>query len=421
MLTSKLSLKILSNALSLIGAIVFLVIFLDPKDQNLFKFDDWGNQWSTAYYQKHTATFKELIKQLQKGETDSTVLQLQNDWNDLEKRDRVYRLKRKLLFALSEELHRQKRYNELLKWSSEWRKIDDRDVDAIAFFYEALYRSKHKQPEGFNGLKLEWHRFPDSLTLVGFYSLAVEERKIHDPTFETKKYDLRQAFIQKQWRKVVDSARKWKVRLYTGAPTTPMNDREYENYVDSHDNLKETWEVIHNYLKGETLDRYPAKHGLTPSQQAEYWIKEGAKTKTLFGKLHYAVSPQKPLVSKPLKPGLVTNTNNWSQLTLKLGPDTDALRIDLPPKIELQIDKVRIRMNTITHPVPLSQIKSKNMALVNNSLTTTSDRGRYFFVQMNGYLPHIRNEKDISIELVIHVPTRSGQIPLADFSLRIED
>ena len=78
-------------------------------------------------------------------------------------------------------------------------------------------------------------------------------------------------------------------------------------------------------------------------------------------------------------------------------------------------------MNTIAHPVPLSQIKSKNMSLVNNSLTTTSDRDRYFFVQMNGYLPQIRNEKDISIELVIHVPTRIGQIPLADFSLSIEN
>ena len=74
MLTSKLSLKILSNALSLIGAIIFLVMLLDLKDQKLFKLNDWGAQWSTSYYQKHAVTFKELIKQLQKGETDSTVL-----------------------------------------------------------------------------------------------------------------------------------------------------------------------------------------------------------------------------------------------------------------------------------------------------------------------------------------------------------
>ena len=421
MLTSKLSLKILSNALSLIGAIIFLVMLLDLKDQKLFKLNDWGTQWSTSYYQKHTVTFKELIKQLQKGETDSTVLQLQSDWNDLEKRDRAYRLKRKLLFALSEELHRQKRYNELLKWSSEWRAIDDRDVDAIAFYYEALYRSKDKRTEGFNGLKTEWHRFPDSLTLFGFYSLTLEERGIHDPTLEAKKHDLHQPFIQQQQRKVVDSARKWKVRFYSSVQKTPVSDRDYENYVDSHKDLKDAWRLINDYLRGETLDQYPTKHGLTPSQQAKYWIKEGAKTKTLFGKLHFAANPQKPLVSKPLKPNLVTNTNNWSRLTLKLGPDTDTLKIDLPPKIKLQIGKVRIRMNTIAHPVPLSQIKSKNMALVNNSLITTSDRDRYFFVQMNGYLPQIRDEKDISIELVIHVPTRIGQIPLADFSLSIEN
>jgi len=421
MLTSKLGLKVLSNAFSLIGAIIFLVIFFDLKDQNFFRFNDWGDQWSSSYYQQHVAKFRELIKQLQKGETDSAILQLQNDWNDLEKSDRVYRLKGKLLFALSEALHRQKRYDELLKWSSEWRARDDRDIDAIAFYYEALYRSKDKQSEGFHGLKTEWHRFPKSLTLAGFYSLALEERGIHDPTFETIKYDLHQHFIQKQQRKVVNSARQWKVRLYSGIPTTPMTDREYEHYVDSRDNLKEAWALISDYLRGEALDRYSAKHGLTPGQQAEYWIKKGAKTKTLFGRLHFAARPATPLASKPLKPNLVTNTNNWSRLVLKLGSDTETLRIDLPPKIKLQIDKVRIRTNTMAQSVPLSQIKSQNMALVNSSLTTTSNSGRYFFLPINDYLPHIRNEQDLSIELVIQVSTKVGTIALAEFSTSPEN
>jgi hypothetical protein len=328
----------------------------------------------------------------------------------------VYRLKWKLLLALSEELHQQKRYDELLKWSSEWRALDDRDIDAIAFYYEALYRSKDKQSEGFNGLKTEWHRFPESSTLAGFYSLALKERGIHDPTFETKKHDLHQSFIQQQQRNVLKSARRWKVRLYSDIPTTPMTDREYEDYVDAHDNLKETWALISDYLRGEALDQYSAKHGLTPGQQAEYWIKKGANTKTLFGRLHFAANPQTPLASKLLKPNLVTNTNNWSRLVLKLGPDTETLRIDLPPKIRLQIDKVRIRTTTLVHSVPLSQIKSQNMAIVNSSLTTTSNSDRYFFLPINDYLPHIRNEQDLSIELVIQVSTKVGTIALAEFS-----
>ena len=416
MLTSKFGLKILSNALLLIGAIVFLVIFFDLKDQNFLKFNEWGTQWSTSYNQQHVAKFRELIKQLQEGETDSTILQLQNEWNDLEKKDRVYRLKRKLLLALSEELHRQKRYDELLKWSSEWRALDDRDIDAIAFYYEALYRSKDKQSEGFHGLKTEWHRFPKSLTLAGFYSLALEERGIHDPTFETIKYDLHQHFIQKQQRKVVNSARQWKVRLYSGIPTTPMTDREYEDYVDSHNNLKEAWALISDYLRGEALGQYSAKHGLTPGQQAEYWVKKGAKTKKQFGRLHFAADPQTSLVSKPLRLNLLTNTNNWSRLSLTLGPDTETLRIDLPPKIRLQIDKVRIRTKTMAQSVPLSQIESKNMAIVNSSLTTISNSDRYFFLPINDYLPHIRNEQDMSIELVIQVSTKVGTIALAEFS-----
>ena len=203
MLASKLGLKILSNALSLIGAIIFLVMFFELKDPNFFRFNDWGDQWSSSYYQKHVTKFRELIKPLQKGETDSAILQLENDWNDLEKRDRAYRLKWKLLLALSEELHRQKRYDELLKWSSEWRAQDDRDIDAIAFYYEALYRSKDKQSEGFDGLKTEWHRFPESSTLAGFYSMALKERGIHDPTFEAKRYELHQKFIEQQQQNVL--------------------------------------------------------------------------------------------------------------------------------------------------------------------------------------------------------------------------
>lgn len=421
MLTSKLSVKILSNALSLIGAIIFLVMFFELKDPNFFRFNDWGDQWSSSYYQKHVTKFRELIKPLQKGETDSAILQLENDWNDLEKRDRAYRLKWKLLLALSEELHRQKRYDELLKWSSEWRAQDDRDIDAIAFYYEALYRLKVKQSEGFDGLKTEWHRFPESSTLAGFYSMALKERGIHDPTFEAKRYELHQKFIEQQQQNVLKSARRWKVRFYSDIPTTPVTDREYEDYVDSNDNLKETWALISDYLRGEPLGQYSAKHGLTPSQQAEYWIKKGAKTKTLFGRLHFAANPQTTLVSKPLGLNLVTNTNNWSRLTLKLGPDTETLRIDLPPKMKLQIDKVRIRTKTMTQSVPLSQIKSKNMAIVNSSLTTTNNSGRYFFLPMNDYLPHIRNEQDLSIELVIQVPTKVGTIALAEFSTGLEN
>ena len=421
MLTSKLSVKILSNALSLIGAIIFLVMFFELKDPNFFRFNDWGDQWSSSYYQKHVTKFRELIKPLQKGETDSAILQLENDWNDLEKRDRAYRLKWKLLLALSEELHRQKRYDELLKWSSEWRAQDDRDIDAIAFYYEALYRLKVKQSEGFDGLKTEWHRFPESSTLAGFYSMALKERGIHDPTFEAKRYELHQKFIEQQQQNVLKSARRWKVRFYSDIPTTPVTDREYEDYVDSHNDLKETWALISDYLRGEPLGQYSAKHGLTPSQQAEYWIKKGAKTKTLFGRLHFAANPQTTLVSKPLGLNLVTNTNNWSRLTLKLGPDTETLRIDLPPKMKLQIDKVRIRTKTMTQSVPLSQIKSKNMAIVNSSLTTTNNSGRYFFLPMNDYLPHIRNEQDLSIELVIQVSTKVGTIALAEFSTGLEN
>ena len=71
--------------------------------------------------------------------------------------------------------------------------------------------------------------------------------------------------------------------------------------------------------------------------------------------------------------------------------------------------------------VPLSQIESNNMAIVNSSLTTTSNSDRYFFLPINDYLAHIGNAQDLSIELVIQVPTNVGQIALAEFSSELKD
>ena len=415
---SRFTAKILANSLLAGTTVLFLgALFIASYHSDIVK--KIGKHWVAHYAQSMKQEAISALSQAKKTSQTSplTTLLEKPRWDEVLLGDRAYRLKRKMLARLCLNLQQQGDYKRLIKWSDVWLSMNDRDLDAIAFYYEALYRSKDKQSEGFNGLKTEWHRFPESSTLARFYYMALKERGIHDPTFE----ELHQKFIEQEQQNVLKSAREWKVRFYSGIPTTPVTDREYEDYVDAHDNLKETWALISDYLRGEALGQYSAKHGLTPGQQAEYWIKKGAKTKKLFGRLHFAANPQTTLVSKPLRLNLVTNTNNWSRLSLTLGPDTETLRIDLPPKIRLQIDKVRIRTKTMAQSVPLSQIESKNMAIVNSSLTTISNSDRYFFLPINDYLPHIRNEQDMSIELVIQVSTKVGTIALAEFSTSPEN
>jgi len=70
-------------------------------------------------------------------------------------------------------------------------------------------------------------------------------------------------------------------------------DTDFEKYVDSKGDLKNAWTLIDAYNKGEDVDKkfagkYEHPAGLSPSQQAEYWQKRGATSKSAFGRSHAA-------------------------------------------------------------------------------------------------------------------------------------
>ena len=70
-----------------------------------------------------------------------------------------------------------------------------------------------------------------------------------------------------------------------------VSDSDFEKYIDAHGDLSNAWKLVDAYNKGENLDRFKpliVQNGLTPAQQAEYWIKRGATSKAAFGRSHAA-------------------------------------------------------------------------------------------------------------------------------------
>ena len=411
---STISVKIFGNGLSLIGAFVFFAVFLiGPKQLPLINL--WSDYWLSAYIKPHRSQHGHLMEQIGKGQTDQAIDHLQTVWENVRKKDRVYRYKRGLLFALATKLHQQQRYSELLYWSSKWKVLDGRDIDAIAFWYEALYRSTDRTTEGLDGLKKEWNRFPHSFNLLKFYSRALVEKGYHDE--ETG--DIRRTLIAQTRDDVIDSAKNWKVSLYTEKHIKLANDQGFRDYVDSHEDLSKTWQLIKDFLNGKSLGKYSMQHGLTPIEQAKYWINKGATSKALFGELHGGTD-RRMLTLESQQPLLVTGIDNWSRLIVQFEPEAQKIRIDLPNPhdwMKIQIDEVRLRIGGLNYDVPLAQTEIRNMGRVDGSLTTMDNASDpYFSFQVTDYLKNNKKEHMFTVELKVQITTAMGNIALAEFS-----
>ena len=81
--------------------------------------------------------------------------------------------------------------------------------------------------------------------------------------------------------------------MYSKYKQDSASDADFEKYVDSQGDLNNAWTLIDAYNKGEDVDtkfagQYQHPAGLSPSQQAEYWQKRGATSKSAFGRSHAA-------------------------------------------------------------------------------------------------------------------------------------
>ncbi|HFD11138.1 MAG TPA: hypothetical protein ENJ32_01510 [Crenotrichaceae bacterium] len=131
--------------------------------------DDMGVYIIDTYYDVRKGEYDKAINELEKSSAGSAI-QLLNEWESIKKKDRLYLLKRKLLLRLSENLHKQSKYKELAYWSKKWLAMDERDVTAMAFYYQALLHLDQTREEGVKGMINAYRKFPDNKYLKRFYN-----------------------------------------------------------------------------------------------------------------------------------------------------------------------------------------------------------------------------------------------------------
>jgi len=150
----------------------------------LFMLYSLGNSASTvnrlgtylvAQHQRpYKRAYKEAVKALEHGNT-SVAMSTLTAWQNIKKGDRVFSHKRELLNQLTGELHNQNRVPEFLDWANKWRALDDRDITARAYYFEALRLSPEFHSQGLDGLSLAYKHFPKNQRLAELHANTLRE------------------------------------------------------------------------------------------------------------------------------------------------------------------------------------------------------------------------------------------------------
>ena len=166
---SRLKAKFLANCASLIGALLMLTLLFTTLN-NKALIDSLGKAWVNAYQESYSSEAREALVELSSVQTDHAIgLLEQSDWSSVHLGDRGYRYKRQILSNLCRTLYNNKDYERLLYWATAWRLLDERDVKAIAYNYEALRNTDDRRKEGNEGLLKNFERFPENELLQRFY------------------------------------------------------------------------------------------------------------------------------------------------------------------------------------------------------------------------------------------------------------
>jgi len=160
----KVKLNIVGIILAIIVAGLFFVMNFMLGDNSK---NNIGTYFIKAYEYIIYDRANSAISSLEKGDTGE-VFSLLSDWENIQKLDRGYPAKRDLYVALSKHLHAKQKFERLMTLSRSWRAIDDRDVTAMAYFFEALRHISGREEEGDLGLINQFKRFPSNYALRKF-------------------------------------------------------------------------------------------------------------------------------------------------------------------------------------------------------------------------------------------------------------
>ena len=177
LMNSKLRAKTLANiVLTAVALLTLTFIFLTFNHNDLLR--KLGGSWSAKYAR---VLAKEAAKALEQEESSgapdaiSTLLK-SSRWRDIRTSDRGYQLKRILFEQLCENHLNRRNYQELANCAEQWLTVYERDMDASAFWYEAIRHLPGRENEGFNRLIENHRRFPGHYFSGLFLSKAYRDQ-----------------------------------------------------------------------------------------------------------------------------------------------------------------------------------------------------------------------------------------------------
>ena len=173
---SRFAVKVFANGFFAVIAIAIVIAFvIDRRDEVL---DAVRNDWVIDYMHPLKDEAKAALALERKSGSPKALINLLESpsWEKLRLGDRAYSLKRKMLARLCINLQQQGDYPRLIKWSDVWLSMNDRDLDARAFWFEGIRHIPERESEGLEGLIANYHDFPENHYLHSFLIAAYRDQ-----------------------------------------------------------------------------------------------------------------------------------------------------------------------------------------------------------------------------------------------------
>ena len=338
---SKLQLKIYANSLLAVFSLLFLGVMLIVVARPGF-LNEVGNLSIKVFDGAYGSDAKEVLGQLTHGKTDNAVKLLQSsDWRDVLLNDRPYYLKREVLRSLCSVLQLEGEYNKLLYWASVWRDLDDRDVDAIAFWYEGLRHTGERRQEGINGLAEGHESFPKNILFQRLYFQYLNQSGEALPE---------QSIILKKQKLVVQHALKgWELRW--------------------------TWNLGH--ALAEPIE--DLRQNITNRQWPEAWHAFAGIVRLFRNWTTDVNLKQKGYVAFSIFP----DTDDWIHISAQVPRQTSTLRIDFPPFSSVTISELNLTIDGKKVSTSDDWFEYVNVVVDQGAIKTSGSEDSHFILNIS--------------------------------------
>ena len=338
LLLSKSRLRLAGNWVLMVCALFFLVLFLlfHHQEETVNKFGSWI---ASIYKDSYAKDRQKAMDWIQSGDLDSAIRMLEaNDWQRVQLGDRSYPFKRELFSILCEQLRVAQRYKELNTWAGVWRKLEKRNVTALAYWYESLRHIPGSSQEGRQGLQREWARFPLNARLTEFYARTL---------YETGDVQTARTILDQHIQSVTTAS-------LTG------------------------WQIHFGKHARDLLPKY--LDDLFYQLKVMEWAAVGVAWQRLWTEAtNSKVRRLRRKQRKMVRVNLAPNVEGLSSVVVEVPADITRFKIVPPPVIGLSITGIRLSMEDRIYNIPTSAITTRGMVHHDGGMRVTNSEAFLWF------------------------------------------